>query len=205
MAVARHAAADPDHRGHVVLDARPPGRGADERRAGRRLHPGIQHGADRRRSPRRRCGERGAQHRASRSVARSGTALLNTVFAGAVTAYLDRQPDRSSRRSSGRPGGAHPRLPRGVLLGRGLLFCALLVAIFVINAKKDDVPTEPGMAVARRQPGHDHPVTNGSPWPRGTVRGHRRAAASPKAAAARSTPPSRPCSSRWSTSQASCR
>ncbi len=49
-----------------------------------------------------------------------GTALLNTLFAGAVTAYFTDNPPSSP--DAGRPApsaGVHPRLPRVVLLGRG--------------------------------------------------------------------------------------
>ena len=48
-----------------------------------------------------------------------GTALLNTLFAGAVTAYLtDNLTDPADGDKSGPRAALHPRLPRGVLLGR---------------------------------------------------------------------------------------
>jgi hypothetical protein len=47
----RHAAAHPDHGRHVLRHARAARNGAHERRVGGRLHPGVQHGPDRRRTP----------------------------------------------------------------------------------------------------------------------------------------------------------
>ena len=47
-----------------------------------------------------------------------GTALLNTLFASAVTAYLLANVTLAGGRAAGAVGRLHPRLPRGVLLGR---------------------------------------------------------------------------------------
>ena len=48
-----------------------------------------------------------------------GTALLNTLFAGAVTAYFtDNPPTSPEPGPADPPARVHPRLPRGVLLGR---------------------------------------------------------------------------------------
>jgi MFS family permease len=77
-----------------------------------------------------------------------GTALLNTLFAGAVTAYLT---DNLTN-----PADADKLLPAALIhgyhvsffWGAVLLFAALLVAVFVMNAKKQDVPKHPAEAAA---------------------------------------------------------
>ena len=73
-----------------------------------------------------------------------GTALLNTVFAGAVTAYFTDNPPTS-------PGQAEQILPLAFLHGYHVSFfwgavlfaCALVVSILLINAHKEDIPAEP--------------------------------------------------------------
>ena len=70
-----------------------------------------------------------------------GTALLNTLFAGAVTSYFAdnlRNPDDVGRLT---PDALIHGYHVSFFWGAVLLFCALLVAIFVINAKKEDVPS----------------------------------------------------------------
>ncbi|MBC7633453.1 MFS transporter [Aeromicrobium sp.] len=77
-----------------------------------------------------------------------GTALLNTLYASAVTGYL----------ASNLTGSAADKQVTTLALVRGyhvaffwgavLLSMALLVALFLMNAKKEDVPTEPGTAPA---------------------------------------------------------
>jgi EmrB/QacA subfamily drug resistance transporter len=77
-----------------------------------------------------------------------GTALLNTLFAGAVTAYLT---DNLTN-----PADADKLIPAALIhgyhvsffWGAVLLFAALLVAVFVMNAKKQDVPKHPAEAAA---------------------------------------------------------
>ena len=75
-----------------------------------------------------------------------GLALLNTLYAGAVTSYvsdhLSNPADTKEVMGLAFVSGYHVAF----FCGSVLLFLALLVAIFVINAKKDDVPSEPGMA-----------------------------------------------------------
>jgi hypothetical protein len=77
-----------------------------------------------------------------------GTALLNTLFAGAVTAYISdhlRNPaDAKQVGASALIHGYHVSFFWGAML----LFSALLVAIFVVNAKKQDVPSDPALAAA---------------------------------------------------------
>jgi predicted MFS family arabinose efflux permease len=75
-----------------------------------------------------------------------GLALLNTLYAGAVTGYVNDNltSPADARRVTGLAlvHGYHVSFFWGAVL----LFLALLVAIFVISAKKEDVPAAPGMA-----------------------------------------------------------
>jgi Na+/melibiose symporter-like transporter len=72
-----------------------------------------------------------------------GTALLNTLFAGAVTAYLTSNPPASA-------GQAQQILPFAFIhgyhvaffWGAGLFAAALLVSILFINAHKEDIPAD---------------------------------------------------------------
>ena len=72
-----------------------------------------------------------------------GTALLNTIFAGAVTAYFVTNPITDP---AGAAAANNLALIHGYQVafawGAALLFAALLVAIFMINAKKDQLPVE---------------------------------------------------------------
>jgi EmrB/QacA subfamily drug resistance transporter len=77
-----------------------------------------------------------------------GTALLNTVFAAAVTAYLTAHvlsPDQLAQQT---PLALIHGYHVAFLWGAALLTCALLSAIFLITAKKEDVPADAGMAAA---------------------------------------------------------
>ena len=73
-----------------------------------------------------------------------GTALLNTVFASAVTAYFITNPPTS-------PGQAEQILPLAFIHGYHVAFfwgaalfaCALIASIVLINAHKEDIPAEP--------------------------------------------------------------
>jgi MFS family permease len=73
-----------------------------------------------------------------------GTALLNTLFAGAVTGYFTDHPPAS-------PGEAQQILPFAFIHGYHVafywgaaLFAVALVAAFVlITAHKEDIPAEP--------------------------------------------------------------
>ena len=114
----RHAAADPDRAGHVVLDPRAAGRAADERRSGRRVRPRVEHGPDRR-GPHD-AGVASALLNTAQQIGGSlGTALLNTLFAGAVTGYfVDHPPPDAGEAKDAAAVRVHPRLPRVVLLGR---------------------------------------------------------------------------------------
>jgi len=75
-----------------------------------------------------------------------GTALLNTLYAGAVTSYLVAHA------------GLNPQAAQADALLHGyrvaffwggmLLAAALLVAVVFVNAKKDDLPVDPAAAAA---------------------------------------------------------
>ena len=76
-----------------------------------------------------------------------GTALLNTVFAGAVTSWFTENLKN--------PADAARLAPTAFLDGyhvayywsAGLLLVAMLIALFMVNAKKEDVPSEGAVAV----------------------------------------------------------
>jgi len=76
-----------------------------------------------------------------------GTALLNTLFAGAVTAYFVDHPPTS-------PGQAQQTLPFAFIHGYHVAFFwgavlfagALLVSIVLINAHKEDIPADAAVA-----------------------------------------------------------
>jgi EmrB/QacA subfamily drug resistance transporter len=78
-----------------------------------------------------------------------GTALLNTLFAGAVTAYLaaNLTGDPASDAQVG-PSALIHGYHVAFFWGAMLLLAALVVAVLVINAKKQDVPTDPALAAA---------------------------------------------------------
>ena len=77
-----------------------------------------------------------------------GTALLNTLYAGAVTAYIG----ENLRDPAQAPAVTALAFVRGYHVaffwGAVLLACALLVAVVLVNAKKQDVPTEGAVGVA---------------------------------------------------------
>jgi Na+/melibiose symporter-like transporter len=77
-----------------------------------------------------------------------GTALLNTLFAGAVTSYfadnLTNPADAEKLTPSALIHGYHVSFFWGAVL----LAAALVVALTVINARKEDVPTEEEIAAA---------------------------------------------------------
>ncbi|KRC63700.1 Puromycin resistance protein pur8 [Aeromicrobium sp. Root236] len=69
-----------------------------------------------------------------------GTALLNTLYAGAVTAYFADHLGESPKAAGGHAlvHGYHVAFFWGAML----LTVSLLVAVFVMNAKKEDVPAD---------------------------------------------------------------
>src|SRR5262249_29634230 len=77
-----------------------------------------------------------------------GTALLNTVFASAVTAFLTANVTSPGQLAQKTPDALIHGYHVAFYWGAGLLIAALIVAFFLITAKKEDVPTEPGMAAA---------------------------------------------------------
>jgi EmrB/QacA subfamily drug resistance transporter len=75
-----------------------------------------------------------------------GTALLNTLFAGAVTAYLTanvRSPQDAQRLG---PDALIHGYHVAFFWGAVLFGCALLVSALLVNAKKDDIPAEGAVA-----------------------------------------------------------
>lgn len=77
-----------------------------------------------------------------------GTALLNTVFASAVTAYLTSNVTSPEQIPQLLPGAYIHGYHVSFVWGAALLGCALLSAVVLINAKKEDVPSEAGMVAA---------------------------------------------------------
>jgi predicted MFS family arabinose efflux permease len=77
-----------------------------------------------------------------------GTGLLNTVFAGAVTSYfavhLRNPADAKAMTPNALIHGYHVAF----LWGAGLLGAALVTALLLINAKKEDVPADAAMGAA---------------------------------------------------------
>jgi EmrB/QacA subfamily drug resistance transporter len=77
-----------------------------------------------------------------------GTALLNTLYAGAVTSYLS---DNMSQGADQRKVVADALLSgyhTAFFWGAVMLVLALITAITLINAKKDDIPAEGAVGVA---------------------------------------------------------
>jgi hypothetical protein len=71
-----------------------------------------------------------------------GTALLNTLFAGAVTSYLADNMKAPSEAARLTPLALIHGYHVSFFWGAALLVAALLVSALVINAKKDDIPVE---------------------------------------------------------------
>jgi EmrB/QacA subfamily drug resistance transporter len=75
-----------------------------------------------------------------------GTALLNTVFAAAVTAFLTAHVHAPEQVAQQTPLALIHGYHVAFLWGACLLAAALLCALFILNAKKEDVPTEATVA-----------------------------------------------------------
>lgn len=75
-----------------------------------------------------------------------GTALLNTVFAGAVTSYFADHLTNPADAQKITPMALIHGYHVSFVWGAGLFTCALLVALFLINAKKEDIPAEGAVA-----------------------------------------------------------
>jgi hypothetical protein len=78
-----------------------------------------------------------------------GTALLNTLFAGAVTAYLTDNPitDPAKAEAIGNSALIHG-YHVAFFWGAMLLAAALVATLVFINARKEEVPQEPGVVAA---------------------------------------------------------
>ena len=74
-----------------------------------------------------------------------GTALLNTVFASGVTAYLVSHVHSPAEAQQLVPSALIHGYHVAFLWGAVLLTAALVVAVVFINAKKEDVPSQPGV------------------------------------------------------------
>ena len=76
-----------------------------------------------------------------------GTALLNTIFAGAVTSFLAdnlRSPDQAQRLG---PLALIHGYHVAFFWGAGLFACALVSVLLLVTAKKEDIPAEGAAAV----------------------------------------------------------
>jgi len=73
-----------------------------------------------------------------------GTALLNTVFASVVTAYLAANVHAPAQLRRQTPLALIHGYHVAFLWGAGLLTGALVCAVVIVNARKEDVPTEAG-------------------------------------------------------------
>ncbi|HEY7042898.1 MAG TPA: MFS transporter [Nocardioidaceae bacterium] len=87
-----------------------------------------------------------------------GTALLNTVFAGAVTAYMTDNLTNPADIPQLLPSAFLHGYHVSFLWGAALFFAAWLVGVFIINASKEDVPKDPAMVMAADDDEED-PVT----------------------------------------------
>ena len=72
-----------------------------------------------------------------------GTALLNTVFASGVTAYLVSHVHSPAEAQQLVPSALIHGYHVAFLWGAVLLTAALVVAVVFVNAKKEDVPSQP--------------------------------------------------------------
>ena len=78
-----------------------------------------------------------------------GTALLNTLFAGAVTGYFaDHVTTSAADAKQLTPFALLHGYHVSFFWGAVLLTAAFLVAMLVVNAKKDDIPTEVAVGAA---------------------------------------------------------
>ena len=77
-----------------------------------------------------------------------GTALLNTVFAASVTAYLAANAHTPQEIRQLTPTALIHGYHVAFIWGAALFTAALLCAVILINAKKEDVPTEAGVPAA---------------------------------------------------------
>jgi EmrB/QacA subfamily drug resistance transporter len=77
-----------------------------------------------------------------------GTALLNTVFASAVTAFLLDNVTSPADAAVQQPLALIHGYHVAFVWGAALLACALFCAVVLVNAKKDDVPTDAAVGAA---------------------------------------------------------
>jgi hypothetical protein len=77
-----------------------------------------------------------------------GTALLNTLFAGAVTSYLADHVTSPADAARLGPSALIHGYHVAFFWGAMILLAALVVSVLVINARKQDVPTDPSLTAA---------------------------------------------------------
>jgi EmrB/QacA subfamily drug resistance transporter len=77
-----------------------------------------------------------------------GTALLNTVYASAVTGYFAANLQNPADAARLTPLALIQGYHVAFLWGAGLLFAGLVTAVLLVNAKKDDVPADAPVAAA---------------------------------------------------------
>jgi EmrB/QacA subfamily drug resistance transporter len=77
-----------------------------------------------------------------------GTALLNTIYASAVAAYFAAHLTNPAGKQALTPFAFVHGYHVSFVWGAALLFSALLVTVFLINAKKDDIPAPEEALVA---------------------------------------------------------
>jgi EmrB/QacA subfamily drug resistance transporter len=77
-----------------------------------------------------------------------GTALLSTFYASTVTGYLADHPKPAEQMPAQTLLAFIEGYHVAFFIGAGLLAAAAVTIIVLINAKRDDLPTEPGAAVA---------------------------------------------------------
>ncbi len=75
-----------------------------------------------------------------------GTALLNTVFASSVTAYLVANVTNPADMQQAIPAAYIQGYHVAFVWGAALLACALACAVFLVNAKRDDLGSEAAVA-----------------------------------------------------------
>ena len=77
-----------------------------------------------------------------------GTALLNTLYASAVTGYIASHAKTPRQLQEVMPDAYVHGYHVAFFWGAVMLATSLAVVIFFINARKDDIPAEPGLAAA---------------------------------------------------------
>ena len=110
------------------------------------VRPGVEHRARRRRPPRRRRRQRGAQHHpADRRLARHGAAQhhLRRARSPATSPATLSDGAGQAAQDAAFIHGYHVAF----VVGAGLLTVAFLAVLFLINAKKEDLPADESIVI----------------------------------------------------------